>query len=394
MARENNPLEPLRKISKPLLREYFSRAAVLGQLSWDDPKAVDAEAIYAAMRELDAPVRASLQRALEDIDEMSDADGSRALSEDILRGASNKVAEFKELQKHGDRAMWAYLHLPKIFERAAAFAEAAHLARGRSWVKRNGLPVPTPDRPFVTTEEMKDSLGKALTAFHSKELRGDGCTVRPLTRADGAEYFFASLDDYPYVVPVWRDGKIVDGLAVSRFAHTFVYTPKAGTLEISAAGGKRVHGPLHTIFGKAIFGIDLPITDPIKPAYELRHLMKRSRVLRTDPLDPVDSPRLTRLILEPIDHPSEPITVEADPDRGPDRIDDVLDRLLRDDVRSFERWRVIGARFHLNLKPAAKKRHPTMQFSVSQHHCDLRSRPDEVRAWGERTLALSGVSFG
>jgi hypothetical protein len=395
MARDNNPLKPLRNIAKPLLRAFFGHAKVLQDLPWDDLKETDDEVIYRALKELPGDIQAPLQRALEDIDELSDSDGSQAMAEQLARARPDMIDEFNGVAGHASRAMWVYLNHPATFRVAASFAEAAHLARGRSWVKRDGLPIPiAPDAPFVYTSEMDERFRKAIEALHKPEVRGEGCKVRHISRGNGAEYFFVTMNDYSHIVPVWRDGVVVDALAFSEFGHTFVYTPSAGTLEIHAKGGKPVNGPLHRIFGKAVLDVDLSITDPIKPSYTLDHLLKRGRKLGCDPLDPVKAPRLTRLVLGSKDHDCEPITVEANPELGPKRIDEVLDRLLREEVRGPEHWTVLAARFHLDLKPEAKKRHPTMQFSVTRHSCDLRSRPDEVRAWGERTMQRSGVSFG
>jgi hypothetical protein len=72
MARDNNPLKPLRNIAKPLLRTFFEHAKVLQDLPWDDLKETDDEVIYLALTAVPGELQAQLRRALEDIDELSE----------------------------------------------------------------------------------------------------------------------------------------------------------------------------------------------------------------------------------------------------------------------------------------------------------------------------------
>src|SRR5690606_35472200 len=119
--------------------------------------------------------------------------GVTALVELVRQRCPDRAAEFEAQGGEADKAMWAYLNVQDVFEKAAMFARADALAARRYWEKRNGLP----KGKLAVDEALPNRLAKALTDYYAPlQMRGQFCKVAHYARSGGAEYFFAYLYDY------------------------------------------------------------------------------------------------------------------------------------------------------------------------------------------------------
>ena len=288
--------------------------------------------------------------------------------------------------------MWVYLNVPQAFDEAALFARADALAAGRYWVKRNSLP-----RLAVTVDEARrESLAAALKAYYwPTQMRGRHCHVEHYPRANGTEYFFAYLDDYPDSRVVFNDGGRFEKRA-DRYAFTnvFAYSPQDGALELYAHGGRKVIDPLQTLFCKAVLEIDVEPADPAKPAFNLDHLKERGVPLPTDPNDRIAQVQVRSLRFEIEGSPRRRIKLDADPQSFVGDIYQMIDRYLNAENLPLSMLRVVHAQAHLTFMHEGAGRAKGLTFNVGLHSCDLKSKPDEVRAIGERCLKLWKVANG
>jgi len=140
MARLFDPHKVLRQISNSLLREFFDGKGGLKDVSWEGLGETQITSIFKAWQELSDENRKEVQVVLQQINVLADERGARALADEIKRLAPERLVEFADCEGRMDKAMWASLHVPEAFEKAALFARADALAAGRFWVKRNGLP--------------------------------------------------------------------------------------------------------------------------------------------------------------------------------------------------------------------------------------------------------------
>lgn len=389
MATPFDPRKVLKQIANPLLREFFARRGELGDVPWDDITEHKIEPVFAAWQALPERQRVEVQMILRDINELADHRGLAVLAEEILWRCPDRAEEFKSQNGKADKAMWVYLHVPGAFAEAALFARADALAAGRHWIKRNGLP----KTALVVDDAMRERLEAALTAFYGPlQMRGRHCTVEHYPRAGGADYFFAYLDDYPDKHVVFdEDGQPIVRSDRYAFQNLFVYSGDEGSVELHAQGGKKVWAPLQVAFCKAVLGVDVPPADPLRPSFHLDHLMTPNFPLPTDPNDKVDEARIMRLRLAPRGAGGY-VEVKADPKAGPDDIHRKINRWLKMENIPAERTRVSQATFSLKFVHDGPGRQPTLTFDVSApHSSNLKSKPDEQRAVGERCLKLWGV---
>ena len=167
-----------------------------------------------------------------------------------------------------DRAMWVYLNVPEAFEEAAMFARADALAAGRFWVKRNSLPA----GKISVDGKVRQTFENALSEHYwPTQMRGKYCTVEHYQRANGVEYFFAYLDDYPDNHLVFDDtGQIERRADRYAFTNVFAFNPEEGALELFARGGRRSHWPLQWAFCRSVLGLDVGRADPLRPGLPTR----------------------------------------------------------------------------------------------------------------------------
>lgn len=389
MAKDFDPRRILRKISNSLLRVCFERNGVVEGIPWDDLGETQVERIFAVWQKMPEDKRRHIHIVLLDINELADERGVKVLVEEIQRAAPDRLTEFHAITGQADRAMWTYLNVKMAFVVAAYFGRAEALSTGRYWIKRNSLP----KQALSVTDDHKAALKATLTEFYwDEQLRGRTCEVEHYTRIGGSEYFFAYLDDYPDDPVVFDEqGHLVRSKERRVFDNVFVFNPSDGSLEMYAKGGKKVYEPLQRRFCKAVLGLDVGPADPQRPAYTLDHLLRPDRVMRTDPSDRIVSAVITRVRLAPLGRPSEYVELGLDRGRGINRIDQAIAEYLNTTRLHPGSVSVKQMAFMLRFSEGAPCRQ--MTFSVScPNSCDLKSRPDDQRAIGERCLRMWEVA--
>lgn len=386
MARHFDPRKVLREVSNGLLMEFFARRGGLPGVPWDELGETDIEPVFEAWQGMPEAEQLEVQLILQDVNELADERGLNVLVEEVRRRAPARADDLAALAGRHDKAMWVYLHVPLAFDEAALFARTDALAAGRYWVKRNSLP----RQKIKVTKALRQALAAGLTAFYwPAQMRGRHCHVEHYRRANGTEYFFAYLDDYPDSRVVFdhagRFEKRADRYA---FTNVFAYGPQDGALELYAQGGRKVIDPLQTLFCKAVLDLDVEPADPAQPAFRLDHLREQSVLLPTEPEDRIAQVQVRSLRFEVVGSPRRRITLEADPQSFNGDIYQMIDRYLNAGNLPLSKLRVIHAQVHLTFMHEGAGRAKGLTFNVSLHSCDLKSKPDEMRAIGERCLKL------
>ena len=82
----------------------------------------------------------------------------------------------------------------------------------------------TPEKIAALQEEVRRSY------YWKKELAGEVCRVHHYPRANGAEYFFAYLPDWPDKMLIFEDGNLTPREQEYAFSNVFVYLPAEGAL--------------------------------------------------------------------------------------------------------------------------------------------------------------------
>lgn len=385
MAKPFDPRKVLKQISNPLLREFFHRRGELDDVPWDDLTEHKIDAIFEAWQALDEPKKLEVQVILRDVCELADHRGRAVLAEEILWRCPDRAAEFEAQASKADNAMWVYLNVHEAFDEAAMFARADALAAGRYWNRRNSLP----KKALVVNEALRDRLAQALTSFYGPtQMRGRHCHIVHYRRSGGGDYFFAYLDDYPDKHLVFDGNSDQPIVRADRYAfeNVFVYNEGDGSMELYAQGGKKLWEPLQTAFCEAVLDEKIDPADPMRPAYQLDHLLTPDFPLPTDPADGVEEARITLLRIAPPGCGGY-IEIKADLKGNRNDIYRKIERWLKAGV-AVEGARVVKASFLLKFQGNGHGRQPTMPFDVTPNSSNLKSKPDEQREVADRCLKM------
>lgn len=268
MAKQFDPRRVLRQVSNDLLRRFFTARGELAQLDWASLGEADVQPLFEAWQALAEPQCRAVQLTLQEVNELADERSLAVLAEEVAAREPAGMADFAAIDGRVDKAMWVYLTVPLAFAEAARFAQADTMAAGRYWHRRDGLP--RPDKPLAVTDEVKARLADELRAFYPEaQDLGHWCHVEHYRRANGSEYFFAYLDDYPDAPLVFDGGAMGRRLGRGAFDNVFVYCPADGTLETYCRGGWKVRRPLEDLFAGAVLGAALGPEGPGEAAYAL-----------------------------------------------------------------------------------------------------------------------------
>jgi len=378
-----NPKRVLRQLSPKLLKELFDRQPEQIEVSWGDGTRIDIDDVFHAWQRMSDGPRKAIEVLFHDIDDMATGeDGVLVILEEGTSSGEDFVSAFEPMESRFDRCLWTYLHHPRIWNTAVRFAEADGLATGRYWVKRSDVPKEVPK----TDEAGRQALATAMSAFYRDQGRGHNCTVDHLIRAQTQDYFFVYLSDYANThVNFDESGNLHRDTERRAFEVVFAYDRSAGALETFAKGGKKVIEPIQRIFCSVVLGCPLKPDTSGKAPYGLDGLLNRSFPFVTDPEDEIEAVSVRGLRLSVIGRKRGRITLEADPQKGPTSIYDMLDEDLNKEHLPLSVLQV--TKVTLNISRNVPGRGGSFTFSVAlPNSCDLKSKREELRLMGEKYL--------
>src|SRR5690606_11165518 len=125
----------------------------------------------------------------------------------------------------------------------------------------------------------------------------------------------------------------------------------------------KVWEPLQSAFCEAVLDEEIDPADPMRPAYQLDHLLTPDLPLPTDPADGVEEARITLLRIAPPGSGGY-IEIKADLKGNRNDIYRKIERWLKAGV-AVERARVVKASFLLKFQGNGHGRQPTMPFDVT-----------------------------
>ena len=392
MAGVFDPNRVLRHVSNHLLKDLFETHQVELDVPWEDLGQTEVGPIFTAWQDLPEAECRAIEIVLHEVSDMAAGDeGTRAICEEAIRqGRQDLVDELDEYESRHDKAVWTYIRATDVWNLAVRFARADSLSRGRYWIKRCDIPVVAPD----TSAEKREELEEALSAFFlATQARGKHCQVEHYRRASGTDYFFAYLDDYADTYVTLDNDGAFDRRAERRaFELVMVYDRVHGTLEMYARGGKKVYVPLQEIFCRVILGEEIGEENRDSHPYEFNALLDSDFQFPTEPADGIDSVRVRKMRLSIKGLPRRRITLEADPDGGPNDIYEMMAQYL-DQHRlpaSILNVTQVGLKFSFNSDREDLPR--SMSFDLSwPNSSNLKSKPEAPRELAEKYLRQWGL---
>ena len=368
MARHYSPRAFMIEAPNKLLKEYYARDGLNGDIPWQHLSEKDIDFVFTAYENAPEPVRRRMDSDFRDIHNLADEGGIKTLI-DVGQSKTDFISIFDGAEGHVERAFIAFLMHPEAFEEASYFHYADTLGR---WRKRKRLPqmLKQPD------DESKARLSKALSDYYrQKEGRGHGCDIEYYKR-DERHYWFARPEDYAISALIYDEEHHLNKQTQRpAFEVIFVYSESECSLDIRAIGVKKTLLDIQTLWGRSILECELgdPPADSI--VYELNALRNREFQFALEPEDGVSEVRVKRLRLKVMgsDHR---ITLEAPARRDPKEVYGLLERVLKGLEVSDDVLKVAGVGLQLVFPGTGTRRESTMMFDVSYpNSCSLRCEP-------------------
>lgn len=392
MSQTFDPKRVLRQVSNHLLQDLFEAHQLDLALRWDQLKEMDVGPIFDAWQALpDAKCR-EIEIVLREVCDMACGDeGTRAICEEAIRQGNQQLLDDLEgLDSRHDKAVFTYIHADEVWKVAVQFARADSLTHGRYWIKRCDIPSKSPDTSETTIKELEVAFS---AFFRESQARGRRCEILHYDRANGADYFFAYLEDYAdtYVAFNTEEG-CRRNTERRAFELVFVYDRQHGTLEMYARGGKNVYIPLQKIFCRVVLNEEIGIENRKSHPYELNGILSTSFQFPTDPADGIETIRIRKLRLSVKGVPRRRITFEADPDAGVNDIHEMLSTYLNHQRIAISNFDVSQVGFEFSLDGENDDLPKSVSFEVSYpNSSNLRSKPEAARNLAQKYLRQWGL---
>lgn len=322
MARQFNPQRFFRQSPNYLLKQYFIKKGVLGEINLEELAETKIETIYEAWLALPEKVRADMENELREIDFMATEGATKAIIDEADWHGEELGPILSELKSHHDRAFWTFLNRPTYWKGALQFNYADSIPASY-WRKRKNIP----RNPVLVEPENIEQLERAISQyFHNKEGRGKNCKVECYRRNE-LDYFFIYPEDYAQSNIEWVDNEFARPPRTPAFELIFVYSQTEGTLDLFMRGNKKPIPDLQKIFAETILKTSLGPDKKDEKVYHLNPLKQKNFQFVFEPISEIEDVRVRKLRLTSKTGKKERIILEADPTYKPDAVYDLLEKI-------------------------------------------------------------------
>lgn len=385
MSRNYSPKTFLRQTPNHILKEYFSRKNLPGDIDFDNLGDTEIDPIAKALDELSDTQRNTIEADFRQINEMACEKGISVLIEEAGYDFHkiDILPMFASMENHYEKAFWVFLNHTVVFEIAC---DLAYMDRIGSWSSRKvgaGL---------VPAVEVKDKeyLADEVSEFYKKQGRGQRCHVDNYLRKKPERHcYFVYPEDYATTELGFDDeGKFYHRLRKPAFEVVFVYRPQSGILEVSAKGGKKVVEALQEIFCKNILGLDgLPKLDARH--FDLSKFSDKTLKFVTEPTDGIEKVILRMLRLDLPGIANRRITLEASPSQDEQPVYTLIEKALNKSNIPLDRAVITKAKIQIQFSARDGKKGKSLTFEISTpDRCTLKDDPLDqiakkyIEKWG------------
>jgi hypothetical protein len=375
MAHDYTPKLFLRQTPNDLLKVYFERRALLGDLDWEGLRETGVDPLYEAWQALDETTRGNVENDFRQIHDLATDEGVQALIEEGHFHKKELGLELDARDGFHNKAMWAFLDHPRIF-RVAGLMDRADHADGRYRRKRKGMPKKAPD----LSQDTRVAFRQAISAYYwNKDGRGRKCQLDVYLRGDRYHYFFVYLEDYASTfIGFDLQGQFVRHAQKPAFDLVFIYDPVDGTLGLFAPGDRERKQDLQTIFAEAILHENIGRENRASQPYDLTGLKYRSFPFETQASDGITEVRVKELRLSLKGNHRQRITIEGDLQRNKKDVYDLMDHALDDKRLPLAAVDVDHATIQVAFSPVNGKARRQVTFRISCNACTLKEKPEHL----------------
>lgn len=325
MTRHYSSNDFFRRTSNTLLARYFHGKGLFQDLDFEAMKETKPSALFKAWLALHDDVRGPIDNELREIFDMSCKKGFKAILDEFqwqLRKEPEQYTAYVDilsaLPGHYHRAMLVFLDYRICWRGATRFYHADTLTYWRKRKNMGHQPAAVDD---ASTRYLADWIRHY---FHYTEGRGNHCIVESFRRGE-LDYFFAFPEDYSQESIEWVHGEFDRRPHNPAFRVVFVYSQKAGTLDLNFRGSYKAVEPLQTMFAEAILKLEKLPNDPKdERVYDLNLMREKHFDFHYLPGSGIEKVVIKKVRISSRITKGTRITLEADPSDNPTSIHDLL----------------------------------------------------------------------
>jgi hypothetical protein len=379
-----NPRTVLRQVPNFLLARFFSRFAGFAGFDWSRLRETEVESTYECWHRLPKAERDLVSSVFRQIHALANPGGTGTLVAAARDSGLDIRAQISAMQNAYERAFWCMLEHPDVFHNGRTLAHIDSIPQ-KSREKWTGLP----HEPIAVTPEMLANLEGAIRDYYQQlDGRGEACHAEYRRREGAIDSFFAYPADYVNDVDEFdENGNPVCNRRWGRFEIAFALNSAAGTLEVSAEGGRQVRRDLCERFLRVVLNQNAAPQHAGSTPYDMDVFKNRQLSFPTDPADTI-SIRVQGLRLQVNGSPDDIIAVDAG-SRSRKSAYAVLDAVVDQQRAPLETSTVMEAKLNAVVPVSIPRKRPRrITFTVSPFSCSLGDSPEEekikryLRPWG------------
>jgi hypothetical protein len=376
----------LRQCPNSALKKYFDTKGVSIELDWKTVTPRKVEPLFDAIEELPDDERKCVERDFRLVFEMATEKGRLLFVEQAEILGVDLGERFADGENAYEAAMIAILEYTRIFEIASCVHDIFRIG---NWRKRTvGERLHATDDP-----ERIQAFEAELKRIYKKQGRGRSCHIDRYQRLDPLRIcYFAYPEDFPTSdIEFDEQHKFRRVTRRPALENVFVYSPEAGTLDISATGPKEHKESLAEAFCIHILELKALPPEKARPEYTLKPVMDPAFRFPIEPGDGVERIDIKSLRLDYPDAEQTRVTVDTKPNGSANAIHESMKRTL--DLTKFplERLHPSRAEVTVEFKPVNGQRAKRLMFPITYpDRCGLGDDPlDQV---ARQILRRAGIA--
>lgn len=383
MARHYSPRSFFRHAPNAMLKRYFDKQGALTEYDFSDVSETKIEPIYQAWLTLPDAQRGEMERDFREIDALASEGGVKAIMDEAEWHNEDLADTLGELEDLHEKAFWVFLERPKYWPAASAFCRADAISSSQ-WNECRTVS----RSPARVDDASIRNLEKVLSNhFFNKEGRGKNCTVEPYRRGN-LDYFFAYPEDYVHASIEYDGPKFQRTARHPAFEIIFVYSQDEGKISLYMKGNRETKKEVRALFADAILGLELGEFVEDDRVYDLAPLQASNPPFQYSPESGIQSVAIKKFRLA-INGSKERITLEANPERNPNAVYELRDKLCKSIPLSQMTITQVGVLVTFTPDPATG-RASTRSFDINwPNSCSLKH--DGKDAIIRKMLIASGI---
>lgn len=402
-------MDKLRRFLNNTPPEYIQRfLKSFSRIGWEDidwtakPRS-RTDQLERAVRNTTEKIEPLITATIEQIEKIADETGRRSLR-DVLDPEEHDLEAFDQLPDPRACAIWVLQISTDLFERALEIDYASRKRTPKFWsgfILDGNPPLP---EAFDGRRHVEFETDVQNIFASSAGLRGSShiewfrrMTTDPLT---GERHWCVQATMYqegtPRSEPVISEPKGLEHVIRAPLIEgAIVFDGEAGTIDVVARGGKRVHRKIAESFGSRILDLDSDMRLLETRALDLTKLA-RDRPLEIRAEDGIDGVEVSMLRLASTSGDPMMLTIETGSagiiDEG-----DIYERMRREfgspELSSRPSWRIVKAELRFTLTPkAGRSRGKILRVQLSlPNRTNLRQNTEIERRIAEKLLERWGL---